>query len=64
MDRPFFIMMYSQNGKVAMPIIKTDEHGNENVAFFGSEGEARSTAEDHEFCKAFGYEIFEMGMGE
>ncbi len=50
MDRPFFIIMYSQNGKMVMPIIQIDEYGNEDVAIYSSEDEARKVADDHEFC--------------
>lgn len=59
MEKPFFIMMYWQNGKFATPIM----NGDEDVAFFSTEMEARRVAENHEACQAFGYEIFEMGTG-
>lgn len=59
MEKPFFIMMYTQDGKLAMPI--TEE--NENVKFFASAQEARVCAFDHIYCKAFGFEIFNMNEG-
>jgi hypothetical protein len=52
-------MMYTQDGKLAMPI--TEE--NENVKFFASAQEARVCAFDHIYCKAFGFEIFNMNEG-
>jgi hypothetical protein len=59
MDKPYFIMMYSQDGSTAMPII--EENGD--VTFFETEEEARELAKEHHFCFNFGYEIFEMGTG-
>lgn len=63
MDKTFFIMMYTQNGKSAMPMITYDEQENEHVAFFETEAEARSNAEEHPFARNFGYEIFDMSAG-
>lgn len=61
MDKPFFVMMYSQNGNIAMPIMADMEM--EEVAFFSTEQAARAMADDHGFASKFGYEIFEMGEG-
>lgn len=55
----FFIMMYSQNGEYIMPILDD----NENVLIFGKYEDAKYEAETHDFCKAFGYDIYEVGMG-
>lgn len=61
MENNFFIMMYHPTAMaMAMPIT----HGeSENVFFFKTEDHARDLAENHDACQAFGYEIFEMGMG-
>lgn len=61
MDKPFFIMMYTQHGNNATPILKPGVE--ENVAFYKTEEEAREIADKHPFANAFGYEIFEMGTG-
>lgn len=60
MDKPFFIMMYNQAGTRAMPITEGDDG---DVAFYSSYKEAFDVAENHTFCKAFGYEIFDMTDG-
>jgi hypothetical protein len=62
MDKPFFVMMYSQSGNTAMPIMADMEM--EEVAFYATEQEARDMADNHGFASKFGYEIFEMGTGE
>lgn len=56
----WFAMMYSQDGKTAMPIVREDDHGNELVKFWPSEAEAHEELDKHPFAKAFGYELFEM----
>ena len=60
MEKPFFIMIYSQDGNLAFPM----EEDMDLPKFFKSEGDARLAAEAHGACIAFGYEIFEMGTGD
>jgi hypothetical protein len=60
MEKPYFIMMYNQKGNLAMPIIESDEFNNEFVVFFKTMSEAKNLADNHYFCKAFGYKIFKM----
>lgn len=67
MNKPYFIMMYNQQGTVAMPIICNDydeDYDDEGVMFFSTEEDARKLAMNHTYCQAFGYEIFCMGEGE
>jgi hypothetical protein len=56
MEKPYFIMMYSQSGKSAMPMVDDFE----DVLFFETEQEARTCANEHDFCKALGFEVFDM----
>lgn len=60
MDKPFFVMLNWQNGRGAMPLVED----NDDVAFYATLEEAREAAENHDACRAFGYEIFERGTGE
>lgn len=60
MEKPYFVMIYSQSGNIAMPIMDED---HEEVYFWKTEEEARESMEKHTFAKTFGYEIFEMGTG-
>jgi hypothetical protein len=60
MEHPFFIMIYSQNGDSAMPMTDGDSG---DVKFFGTEDEARIAGNEHFYAKAFGFEIFEIGLG-
>ena len=57
--KDFFIMMNSQNGKMIMPIV--DDDGE--VMLFDTERTAIVCADNNPYAKAFGYEIFERGMG-
>lgn len=56
----WFAMMYSQDGKTAMPITTDDGFGNDVVKFWTSEAEARDELDKHHYASAFGYELFEM----
>ena len=60
MEKEYFVMMYSQNGKSAMPIMDEEL---EEVFFWETEEEARQSMEKHHFAKNFGYEIFCMSDG-
>ena len=60
MKKPYFVMMYSQNGNIAMPIMDEEL---EEVFFWATEEEAKESMEKHAFAKSFGYEIFCMGEG-
>lgn len=59
MSKDFFIMLRTQRGDKAMPIV--DE--NEEVMFYESEEEAISAMKGHAYAEAFGFEIFELGTG-
>lgn len=58
----YFIMIWSQDGRMAMPMI--DKDSPDDVAFYHTEEDARTMAKQHALCQAFGYEIHCMGMGE
>jgi len=53
MDKPYFIMVYLQNGKGVVPIVDDDE----NVLMFERYDEAKALADDHPLCLAFDYEV-------
>jgi len=57
--KDFFIMMNSQNGKMIMPIVD----GSDEVILFNTVRAAIVCADNNPYAKAFGYEIFERGMG-
>ncbi len=59
MKNRFFIMLSSQNGDYIQPIIDEEE----DVLLYPTYEIAKSLAEDHPACEAFGYEIFERGTG-
>jgi hypothetical protein len=63
MNKPYFIMAYSQDGERGIPITTYDDWGGEQVVFFSSEKEARTMAKDQLLCAAFGYEVFNMEEG-
>ena len=58
MKKTFFIMM-NHPVLISTPIVSDDER----VTFFMTEQDARIVAEDHAACRAYGYEIFELGTG-
>lgn len=55
----YFIMMNSHKGDYIMPIV--DDNGD--VVLYETEEEAIEIADNHYYCKAFGYEVFERGTG-
>lgn len=55
----FFVMLGTQNGSYT-PLMATDDE----IARFESEDSARECAENNPLGEWFGFEIFEMGMGE
>jgi len=61
MKKRFFIMIYSQDGESALPMVEGD--GND-VKFFDSKEDARIAGSEQICAQAFGFEIFEMGQGE
>lgn len=64
MNKPYFIMMYSQDATSAMPIVEGNENAfDDDILFFETEEDARKCADDHTFCKALGYEILSMDEG-
>jgi len=60
MKNRFFVMMWSQDGETATPITESDKYGNDIVAFWETEKEARKDMDKHPFASANGYEVFEM----
>jgi hypothetical protein len=60
----FFVMMYSQDGNTAMPIMESLENDHEEVMFWPTEIEAHEAMTQHPFAQEFGYEVFTMGIEE
>ena len=61
MNKPYFVMAYTQDGLSATPIVTDDQYGNEIVEFFETEREAEELARNQIMCSNFGYQIFCMG---
>jgi hypothetical protein len=59
MKKPYFIMAFSQNGELAIPIIDSDSNEND-VKLFKTFKEAKDCANIQPICQAFGYKIFKM----
>ncbi len=55
----YFIMINHPDGGI-MPMMRTDD----NVAMFDSLELAHSMAKGHGMCDAYGYEVFQRGVGE
>ena len=55
-----FVMMYSQSGSHAMPILD----GNGEVELFITVSDAHASMQNHPYAQSFGYEVFCMGEGE
>jgi len=55
----YFVMMYSQDGKTAMPILEGNKE-NAPVMFWDSEEDAHEDMINHPYASAFGYEVFEI----
>ncbi len=59
----FFIMMKSQDGKSAAPILRDEDNGEQyDTAFYDTRKKAEDAIKDHTFCKAWGYEIFSINL--
>jgi len=58
----YFVMLYTQNGSFT-PLVDIDEFDNADIAKFETEDEARESAKSNMLGEAFGYEIFEIGLG-
>ena len=58
-DTPFFVMLYHPNTGYT-PMTGEDE----DIARFATKDAARSAAENSTLGNAFGFEIFEIGMGD
>ena len=54
----FFVMLYTQNGSFTPMMV--DDY---DIAKYETEEEARLAAKDNPLGEAFGYEIFEIGIG-
>jgi len=55
----FFIMMETQKGDKILPLVDDFD----DPVLFETEEEAHRCAKEHDFCVAFGYEVFERGTG-
>jgi len=61
MDKPYFVMMYSQDGKTAMVITDGENEYDDNaVKFWATEKEAREAMNKHPYASKLGYEVFSM----
>ncbi len=63
MYKPFFVMIYTQDAKSAVPMMDS-EPNDDMPMFWATADDARSLADAHFYASSFGYEIFEMGTGE
>jgi len=60
----FFVMLYTQDGSFTPLINGLSEIEDFNdIAKFTNEKSARDTAKENILGKAFGFEVFEIGMG-
>ena len=59
MEKPFFLMMFTQRGDHASPAV--DDDGE--VMFWHTKGEADEAMRGHIYAEAFGYEVHEIGAG-
>jgi len=60
MEGDFFVVLYTQNGGYT-PLV-SGEYGD--IAKYQTEDEARTAAQNNMLGETFGFEIFEIGMGE
>jgi len=58
----YFIMMNHPNGEIMPMEVARNDH-DDKVAIFKTLKEAKQAGDDHEFCKAYGYEVFQRGTG-
>ena len=59
MDKPYFVMLYTQNGHGVAPLV--DE--KEEVCQFNSGADAFAAGQRNVMGAAFGFEVFEVGEG-
>ena len=57
MNKPYFVMMYDQDGESAQPLVDD----NEKVMFWASMTEAFTVGHEHFYASQFGFEVHEMG---
>ena len=60
----FFVMMYSQDGNSAMPIMESLENDHEQVMFWPTRQDAHEAMIQHPYAQSFGYKVFNMGAEE
>ena len=60
----FFVMMYSQDHKTAMPIMESLENDNEQVMFYPTRQAAHDDMTQHPYAQTLGYEVFSMDNEE
>jgi hypothetical protein len=65
MKRPFFIMMYSQDGEKMQPLIGNadDDYEDEYATGYKTRREAEQAALKHPYASALGFEVFSMEDG-
>jgi hypothetical protein len=66
LKKPFFIMMYSQDGEMFMPLTGNPEHDYEDddPSRYATRQEAEQAARDHWVASQLGYEVFSMEEAE
>ena len=57
MDKPYFVMVYDQDGESAQPLV--DDNGA--MRFWDSMTEACIAGHEHFYASRFGFEVHEMG---
>lgn len=57
-DKDYFVILNTQNGNV--PLLDADG----NMEFFERPEKARNAAKTSYFGSEYGFEVFELGMGE
>jgi len=65
MKKPYFVMMYSQDGEKMMPLVGNPEqdYEDDDPTRFETEEEARYKANRHPYASSLGYEVFSMDDG-
>ena len=62
MNKPYFVMLYSQRGDCLIPLVNSDEFGIESLAMFETEEEAHKSGSANILGQSFGYEVHEAGL--
>ena len=56
-----FVMLYSQDGKMILPLMDAE---GKDIALFETHADARKATSENTMGAHFGYEIFLLGDGE